>query len=98
MFLGPPNGWGSNETNLGCFFFFYDCHLLVKLLYFISNRPGYGAIGLLAFLRKQGAAFSELVNYEHSDINTASKIQLICHTPHVCARAVEKRYVSEITK
>jgi len=65
MFIGPPNDWWSNET------IFYDSHLLAKYLHFISTIPGYGAIGLLAFLKKQGAAFSELVNYEHSDINTA---------------------------
>lgn len=47
-----------------------------SFLYFILNIPGYGALGLLAFLRKQR---NELVNYEHSDINTAAKIQLICH-------------------
>ena len=80
------------------FFFFNDFHLLAKILYFIWNIPGYGAISLLAFLRKQGAALSELVNYEHSDINTASKIQLIYHTPRLGARALEKRRVSEITK
>lgn len=64
MLLGPPNDWWSNET------IFYDSHLLAKIFVF-DFKCTWIRCYRLAFLRKQGAAFSELVYYEHSDINTA---------------------------
>lgn len=71
---------------------FLFIYLFWQIFFFFSLWISkHSTIGLLAFLRTEGAACSELVSYKHLGINIASKIQRLCLCWHLRAGIKKKK-------
>lgn len=95
IFIRLPKCWWANET-----VYFYDSYWVFIYLFILADYfffyfflwiSKHSTIGLLAFLRTEGAACSELVSYKHLGINIASKIQRLCLCWHLRAGIKKKK-------